>query len=156
MENFKAIKGTEGRYWISDLGRVFDCKKQRIAHQFKTGGKDLGCYLAVAINRKPAYIHRLVAEAFIENPEAKPQVDHVDGDKLNNNLDNLRWATHAENQHNKKKIKGYCWVSHAQKWKAEIRINSEKIYLGYYASEEEARQAYLDAKKIYHPTSPIV
>lgn len=45
-------------------------------------------------------IHRIIAETFIPNPENKPCVDHIDGDKLNNRVDNLRWVTHLENNNN--------------------------------------------------------
>lgn len=55
--------------------------------------------LNLRINRKKKFheTHRLVAELFIENPEGKRTVNHIDGDKLNNNVSNLEWATHSEN-----------------------------------------------------------
>jgi hypothetical protein len=57
------------------------------------------CMLHYVKNRKKKnmYIHRLVAEAFIDNPENKKFVNHIDYDKANNNIDNLEWVTHSEN-----------------------------------------------------------
>lgn len=55
-------------------------------------------YIVVSINRKWTQLHRLVAEAFIPNPDNKPCVNHKDGNKLNPNADNLEWVTYKENQ----------------------------------------------------------
>ena len=158
-ENFKTIKGFEGRYWISDLGRVFDCEKKRFLKQSRSGSRS-GVYFAVMLpiegKQIKKYIHRLIAEAFIPNPLGKENIDHIDGDPINNSLDNLRWVTHSENQHNRKRAKGYSWHNRIRKWQAIITVNGKRKHLGYYVLASEARQAYLDAKKIYHPSSPIV
>ena len=54
-------------------------------------------YLRIAINRKQQLVHRLVAEAFLENPDKLPMVNHKDSDKTNNKLENLEWISHADN-----------------------------------------------------------
>ncbi len=69
--------------------------------------------------------------------------------RANNNLSNLRMVTNGQNQWNQD-TKGYSWNKHNQKWQAQIMKDGKKIYLGNFLKEEEARQAYLDAKEIYH------
>lgn len=61
-------------------------------------GKDHKGYLRVSLKDKTYKVHRLVAMAFIENVDNKPQVNHKDGNKQNNNVDNLEWCTNSENQ----------------------------------------------------------
>lgn len=65
---------------------------------------------------------------------------------------NCKWITHQEQQQNRR-AKGYYWSKHAQKWHTKIVVDGEKIHLGYFIKEEDARQAYLDAKKKYHKRS---
>lgn len=91
-------------------------------------------------------IHRLVALAFIENIFKYDFIDHIDGDKINNNVCNLRWATNQQNQYNSKLssanvsgVKGVCWDIKKKKWKAFISINKKLTYLGSFNTIEEAR-----------------
>lgn len=79
------------KYQISNLGN-FKKRNKVINGWIQNTG-----YKTVQINNKKYSIHRLVAEAFIPNPENKPQVNHIDGNKLNNNADNLEWCTCKEN-----------------------------------------------------------
>ena len=76
-------------------------------------------------------------------------IDHINGFKDDNRIENLRSVTTQQNGFNRKS-KGYTWHKRAKKWQSQIVVDSETIYLGSFEKEIEAHQAYLDAKKIYH------
>ena len=108
-EVWKPIKGYEGLYEVSNLGRVKSLPKKRIngtnfyiqkerilKPQLKTN-RYLGVGLIKNKIHKNFLIHRLVAKAFIDNPYNLPQINHIDCNKLNNNADNLEWCTQKQN-----------------------------------------------------------
>ena len=101
------------------------------------------------------YKHRLVFYAYNENfdifrrSRTENMIDHVDKDKSNNRIENLRIVTNQQNAFNQK-AKGYNWNIHAKKWLARIRLNGRSKHLGLFENEQDAREAYLKAKEIYH------
>jgi hypothetical protein len=94
MEIWKEIEGYEGLYQVSNEGRIRS--KRRIKIQGDYNG-----YKKVRLSKKSRQltkqVHRLVAKAFIPNPENKPFVNHKDLNRSNNNVNNLEWVTHQEN-----------------------------------------------------------
>lgn len=107
IEIWKPILNYEGMYQISNKGRVRSCDRYVKGGKFRIGkirkqSTTPKGYKRVTISKdgesKNFMVHRLVAEAFIQNPDNKPQVNHIDGDKANNKANNLEWCTNGENQ----------------------------------------------------------
>lgn len=92
-------------------------------------------------------MHRVILEL---QKGDKRQTDHINHNGLDNRRCNLRVVTGQQNQWNLKNVKGYSWHNQAKKWESYIRVNKKRIYLGLFSKEQEAHQAYLDAKKKYH------
>lgn len=82
-------------------------------------------------------------------------VDHINGDKRDNRICNLRLVTQTENMHNRKPTKGYSWKSRDKGFHAQISVNSKVLHLGLHDTELDARAAYLRAKRQFHPSAPI-
>ena len=103
QEIWKDIADYEGLYRVSSHGSVYSVKSGIILKQTEVKNNRLK-YKVVVLFRDGAYrrflVHRLVAIAFIPNPENKPQVDHIDGNAHNNCVENLRWVTSKENHAN--------------------------------------------------------
>lgn len=101
-EIWKDVVGYEGLYEVSNLGNVrsvdFQGKKRiRLLKQATIGDGYLHVNLCKNGVHKTGYTHRLVAQAFISNPERKPVVDHINTIRTDNRLENLRWVTQREN-----------------------------------------------------------
>ena len=110
-ENFKDIEGFEGRYKISNKGRVKSLryygkedKEGFLNPRWSTTDSNNGRYASVRLinedkgKDKQFRVHRLVAKHFIPNPQNKPEVNHINGNTEDNNVENLEWVTRSENQ----------------------------------------------------------
>jgi hypothetical protein len=82
--------------------------------------------------------------------QAVNELDHINGIRDDNRICNLRSVNRQQNNWNRVNAKGYHWHKSSNKWAAQIRLNSKAFHLGLYNTEEEARNAYLQAKEKYH------
>jgi len=153
------FNGTKIKYEDGELWRWYcrsgnrDLKKPywKIMKQWNRNG-----YKSVNIG-KPYFVHRVIyyihnQDWNIDDSRRDNSIDHIDGDKHNNSIENLRVVTNSQNSWNTyhTKCKGYSWNKKAKKFKAYIGVNSKLIHLGSFDLAEDAHNAYLDAKNIYH------
>lgn len=101
MEEWKDVPGYEGLYQVSNHGRVKSTPRRTTKGGILKTKVDSHGYAEVTLSRenvqRSVRVHRIVAEVFISNTEHKPQVNHKNGDKLDNRVENLEWATASEN-----------------------------------------------------------
>ena len=126
------------------------------------GYKATNGYTCIAYKSTYYYAHRL---AWVYVYGAIPEgatIDHINGNKSDNRLENLRLATRAEQSQNTSLYKGntsgytgVTWHKKDKKWMAQIRVDGKSIYLGEYTSIEAANEAYKQAKQQYHIFNPI-
>ena len=145
-------------YKVSSKGRVFSVKRKK----FLKPGKDNYGYHKISLCKdgkgQTATVHRLVASTFYFSEDYKGcAIDHIDQNKTNNNLLNLRFCSTSENKRNTgitvtntSGYKGVHWNIKAKKWKVGIRTNEGRKHLGYFTDKEEAYEAYKEASKKYH------
>jgi hypothetical protein len=148
IEEWRNISGYLN-YQVSNIGRVRNTSG--LILKLSTTRKGY-LYLCLCLKGKQTHyeVHRLVALGFIQNPDNKYSVDHIDGIKSNNELSNLRWATRTEQRRNTSKqqatassqYKGVSWNKDKNKWHSYIKYNGKQNTLGYFQTQEEAALAY--------------
>lgn len=171
LENF------EGLYFISDDGKVRNHKKE-LKGYINNGGYHCIDLYDLNSKRHKFLIHRLVAITFIPNPDDKPYVNHIDGNKLNNKVDNLEWVTNSENiLHARKsglnpynlptlgikkgkasKYRNVSYDKSRNKWIASVRHNKTNLGQKRFDSEIEAAlhvNYIIDKYKLNRPKNVI-
>jgi hypothetical protein len=136
IEIWRDIKGYEG-YQVSSFGRVRSFRTRGLggmSDNYKLLKLDLTkthCkeYYRATLLGKKFYVHRLVMLAFATNHQNKPQVNHKDNNGLNNDLDNLEWATNSENQVHRFKIRGTYsnYGQYVYKNRTTFRVNKKGV-----------------------------
>jgi hypothetical protein len=148
---FEYDKETGNLIWkIKPSSRGHHVKAGDIAGTLKSHG-----YLCVGINYNSYRAHRLI---FLMHKGYLPKtIDHINGDKLDNRIENLRAATVGQNQHNRKTnanntsgYKGVSWNKRMKKWAARITLERKSIHLGYFANVEEAAEVVRKAREELH------
>lgn len=141
-------------YEVSNFGKVRSLHKNKRSNNIITLVFVKGYFharLNIDKKRKHFTIHRLVAQAFVDNPNNQKYVDHIDGDKTNNFFTNLRWVTSRQNNQNRKchrenistsKFKGVSFDKSCNKWDASIYFKPKQKRIGRFNTELEAATAY--------------
>lgn len=167
QEIWKDIEDYESLYQVSDMGRVKSLRRtvNSCYNSTKTVGErilkpnlDKDGYFFVRLCKegkdKCLRVSRLVALAFIPNPDNLPLVDHRNGNNQDNRKENLRWCTNRQNQSfdnikrpmaKTSKYIGVHWCKTWKKWKTQIVVNNKKTGLGTFKNEEDAGDCYLNA-----------
>jgi hypothetical protein len=143
----------EENYEASNFGKIRNSKTQECLKYHLTKKGYLQVNLCKNGVKSVKLVHRLIYPSFY--PYQNKQIDHKDQNKTNNHIDNLRWVSQTENQHNTQKrqfcsskYKGVSWNKNRNKWVAYVNMD-RRIHLGYFNVEEEAGRAY-DAYIIKH------
>lgn len=150
MTNFIKIKDYDN-YTININGIIKNKFNKELKHSFS---KSTGYYTINLYNeqgKKLSHIHKLIGIHFIPNPDNKLCIDHIDNNKLNNSIDNLRWASYQENSRNRIKqqqassiYKGVSFDKSRNKWICQITVNKKRVNLGRFNDELEAVKQYND------------
>jgi hypothetical protein len=149
MNEYEDLKDYEGLYKINREGDIFSVRKNKILKQRvgNRGYKMVGLYKNK--QEKLYLIHRLLCIQFLENTENKSCVDHIDRNRQNNCLDNLRWATHSENMRNVG-VKGCIYITKNNTFQTKFYYEPNKRMSKSFKTKEEA-EAWLEQIKIEYP-----
>jgi hypothetical protein len=127
-----------GTYILSSDGKIYSKLSNKYLKPYLNTKK----YACVTMFKKDERIHRLVAEHFIPNPNNLPQVNHIDGNKLNNDISNLEWVTNRDNVlHYHNSNSSNIYKTQSGKFYTKVYLNKKQNYIGVYSTIEEAKIA---------------
>jgi len=142
-----------------EKGYTYDSETGLIKNKFgnKLQAKTSNGYVifGVKINKKTFQIRAHQFAFYFVYGYCPEEIDHINGVRIDNRLCNLRPVTRQQNQWNRNTAKGYYFHKTNKKYHAQIYLNTKRIYLGLYSTEQEARAAYLEAKEKYHKIEEI-
>jgi len=137
-----------------DGNLVWKNKKNNLAY---LNGKIAGCmhkseYRQIKLGKILYPAHRIMWVYHNGSIDENMQIDHINGIKFDNRIENLRLVTAQQNCFNRSRLKakGYTWNKNAQKWQSSICLNGKLKYLGLYENEQDARNVYLTNCKLHH------
>lgn len=152
-EEWKNVKYYENKYQVSTFGRV----RNKVTRRILTHGLNRNGYHRVNLydesGMKSKFVHRLVAQAFKPNPENKPQVNHIDEDKANNNVNNLEWMTAKENNNYGTRIERVSKIQGVPILVIDIATGETNEYHG---MNECARQLKVDSGNVSKAVNGIL
>lgn len=142
LEKCKLLK-EKGYTYNPETGKIYGIYGKEINN---IGGKG---YIQIKYKNIKLYGHHYAYFCVYSNVDFK-EIDHINNNRSDNCISNLRSVNSQQNNFNRKNTKGYTWNKRAKKYVSQITINYQKIYLGLYDTKEEAKKVYLEAKKKYH------
>ena len=158
MEDFREIHFEGSMLRVYRTGEIYNWHNKQGGHLIKNPYwikrkqtiNTVG-YHVINLRNKIYTCHRIMAMVYLDLDitDTSIDVDHIDRCRHNNNVNNLRIGPRSQNLWNNGG-KGYSWRKKDKKWRAQISLKNKSIHLGNFNTEEEARNAYLKAKEIYH------
>lgn len=137
-------------YWKAKFSKYSNAKIGS-----ETGSIDCDGYKRTKVNKKVYGTHQLIFLMFYGY--IPTQIDHINKNKLNNSIENLRVASHSQNQHNKaiqknntSGVKGVSWYKRLKKWQVQIMVNKKAIHFGHFDDLELAELVATEARHKYH------
>lgn len=147
-------------HYDADTGQFTGLRANGRKHE-RVGTGNRG-YLVICVDQKRYKAHRL-AWLYVHGEWPNDQIDHINGDRADNRISNLRAATNSQNKQNLRKARsdsrsgliGAMWDGRSNKWRANILVDGKRKYLGYFEQAEQAHAVYVEAKRTLHPFCTI-
>ena len=146
-EIWKQVKGFEGRYEVSSLGRARNSKTFRILKPIVRDKNKPNDYHRVYMGGGIRTLHVLIAEKFLENPEGKPHINHLNGIRNDNRVENLEWCTRSENMQHSYKM-GFNKTGKEHLQSKELQVFKDGVLVAKLYGNKEWKEFGLDQASV--------